>query len=63
MTVDELKRVIALCLGEDHESKRVIAQIEHTITNIERKTSLPNADATNRNGNGDGYASPRLSLT
>jgi hypothetical protein len=38
VTVDELKRSIAQCLGEDHESTGVIAQIERTIACIEQKT-------------------------
>ncbi|PWT95270.1 MAG: hypothetical protein C5B53_11695 [Candidatus Melainabacteria bacterium] len=47
-TVDELKRAITQCLGEDHESKGVIAQIERTIARIEQKTKSSLSNEVNK---------------
>jgi hypothetical protein len=35
--IDELKHAIVNCMGEDHESTGVLAQIERTVAAIEQK--------------------------
>ena len=58
VTVDELKRAITQCLGEDHESKGVIAQIERTIARIEQKTkSSLNNDGSKSAGSPETFPS------
>jgi adenylosuccinate lyase len=58
ITIDELKRVIAQCLGDDHESKGVLAQIERTIANIERKAkTIPVSDIANAVGTSESFSS------
>lgn len=57
-TVDELKRAIVQCMGEDHESEGVIAQIERTIAAIEQKTKASlNNDNSKAQGSADTYPS------
>jgi hypothetical protein len=58
VTVDELKRAISRCMGEDHESTGVIAQIERTIASIEQKTkSSLSADSSKPNVTSDTFPS------
>jgi len=56
-TVDELKRVVAGCMGDDHESVGVIAQIERTIVDIEQKVkAMPVSDIANQITGKDDFA-------
>lgn len=57
VTVDELKRAITLCLGEDHESKGVITQIERTIARIEQKSKSSLSNEVGKAG-GSGETAP-----
>jgi hypothetical protein len=61
--IDELRNAIIRCMGEEHESTGVIAQIECTVTDIEHKAQVVSAKLEHTNGADNFVAVPTPSFS